>query len=1564
MRLDVVMRICALIGCFIGLGRTSVWAACPDEHVKFYYINGINTESAKPGSHALAGYLNRLLGGDVKCDVAVYPLTNSTAKQIGDLCEAAYQKHLVNATGDCIDAVYRTTSPFWLKATIDFALHVVDSFAKESAIDPATVRSKYKDDFDAMYDRLESDLKADAESALIVVAHSQGNLFANELLSRLVAKRGPTVLARVGLVSVATPASDVVAGSQQSAHTTLIEDFIWRPEFIPDALAWNVVDVPKGYCAVNDSLIKAVRDVKGMIQCHNFIDTYLFSKDSQKRILDKIRLAEASKSYLKGVSSTPIYSRLQNQKLTVNLTRPVPFGATDTTVLMVSPDASIKRLGRTAVTVSDTSIDMDVNLTEPGEYAIQLIDAGGVRSNVILFPVYDSNSGTVVVNASLNGAMVPLGTPLAYSVTPTTLPPEPLAKHILMSGTVVPQTEFGLYPGTYKVTISGPTSGILANASAAEIDPQAVKPGETTTFIIHFSTHTANTAPRASFSIGVPPVTVESLNIVAEAVSGSALVTFTDTSTDPDGHLVSRRWTTNTGCTPTDPLPCLIAENPAGNTFTWGFKPGGPYVITLSVIDDGTPPVTATATATINVAAPPLTATAMIDLGTLGGTYSSASAVNNHGMVVGDSTTVGDAEDHAFAWTKTGGMLDLGTLGGTYSYATAVNDFGMVVGVSGIANDVAAHAFAWTAESGMLDLGTLGGVNSLARAVNNHGTVVGRADRPEQFTEGIFVAYDAFVWTAATGMVDIGTLGGFSSDAIGVNDDGMVIGRSLAGHGSNPSSDVDHGFAWTQTGGMLDLGTLGGAVTEPTALSATGQAVGFGGTTVDCELIFHGCPHDAFTWTQTNGLVDLGTLSGTASEAYAININGVVVGLNGSRTSGGGHAIAWTADGITDMGTLGGSRSYAVAINDRNVAVGSSETSAGTDHAFAWVSTDGMIDLGTLGGRSSEAVAINNDGVAVGSSWTANDAAQHAVVWIVSGQQSNVPPVVRFAISDSSQVVLNDTAFTTVTDRSTGEARVTFSDRSIDPDGATDIVSRIWLTDTGVLLSDGLSTFTWGFRPGTYKVVLTVTDRGNHTVTATAIVQVFDAPNTAHDDRYVMTRGTTLTVNAPGVLANDNPLSMRFNSVSTTFLSIPAGAFQDLSDGAYGPSSGGFSYTPDPHFVGTTSFIYAVATNTGASNTATVTIDVLNNPTLSPVASGRVCCQKIAISGSGRIHVVWNDGVTSQHSYSDDGGHTFSEPRRPPIPSGGMVANITATSGGALYMVSVATGVGGESDVFLTRSLDDGATFITDGVGVASSNMSHDLAGSIRPRIVASGSTVYAVWEVWNHPVGVEPTQQVAFVRSSDFGATFGAPIELFGGAGLGPTGIAEPLDMAISSAGTIAVAYNAVLPSRAASQIVVTRSSDGGASFSDPVAVDNRGEQSTAAPSIAIDSGHTIHVAWHSGPFSSNGNHAINYAEIKEDLTLSATETILPNAPIAAKPVMVVDHSNQVRIAWSNFPLEGIQIAESPDVALTTNAFFAAPQGSWALDPAAVVGIDGRLWLAWSEAEGSIKQVVVASRP
>lgn len=120
--------------------------------------------------------------------------------------------------------------------------------------------------------------------------------------------------------------------------------------------------------------------------------------------------------------------------------------------------------------------------------------------------------------------------------------------------------------------------------------------------------------------------------------------------------------------------------------------------------------------------------------GTLPGRYY---GVNRRGIAVGEvfapafgRTASGDPIAHAVRWEK-GKTRDLGTLGGTTSSASAVNDRGQVVGVSSLKHDARRHAFLW--ESGRMDdLGTLpGDRSSAATGIDSRGRVVGwsRDDR-------------------------------------------------------------------------------------------------------------------------------------------------------------------------------------------------------------------------------------------------------------------------------------------------------------------------------------------------------------------------------------------------------------------------------------------------------------------------------------------------------------------------------------------------------------------------------------------------------------------------------------------------------------------------------------------------------------------------------------------------------------------------------------------------------------------------------------------------------------------
>src|SRR5262245_62061441 len=167
----------------------------------------------------------------------------------------------------------------------------------------------------------------------------------------------------------------------------------------------------------------------------------------------------------------------------------------------------------------------------------------------------------------------------------------------------------------------------------------------------------------------------------------------------------------------------------------------------------------------------------------------------------------------------------------------------------------------------------------------------------------------------------------------------------------------------------IDLGTLGGNATR--AYAANGARIVGASQTAD------GSVH-AFKY-EDGALTDLGTLGGSTSWAFAVNAVGAVAGSASLPNDVATHAFLWTADfGMLDLGTLGGTYSRGSGINDAGQVSGWAQVPGDTSyHAFLWDPTTGMQDLGTFGGDTSFAYDVG--ALACGEAATV-DGAHHAFV--------------------------------------------------------------------------------------------------------------------------------------------------------------------------------------------------------------------------------------------------------------------------------------------------------------------------------------------------------------------------------------------------------------------------------------------------------------------------------------------------------------------------------------------------------------------------------------------------------
>ena len=252
------------------------------------------------------------------------------------------------------------------------------------------------------------------------------------------------------------------------------------------------------------------------------------------------------------------------------------------------------------------------------------------------------------------------------------------------------------------------------------------------------------------------------------------------------------------------------------------------------------------------------------DLGDLGDNACVARDVNELGEVTGKAH-INSSSTRAIRWTD-GVITELPALSPDESYSSeglSINVQGVVAGYS-YTWDGDHHASIWEGDT-ISDLGTLGGDTSLARGINDLGQVVGESAVQSGQTD-----YDhAFLWQDGK-MTDLGTFGGQSSKALGLNNQGQIVG------GLVDSSGQWQPWIW-EDGSITFLGSLGGTDTSPEDINDRGQIVGGSGTADEQWHAFlweNGSMHDlndfvaadsGWLLEQASAINDLGWIAGYGS---------------------------------------------------------------------------------------------------------------------------------------------------------------------------------------------------------------------------------------------------------------------------------------------------------------------------------------------------------------------------------------------------------------------------------------------------------------------------------------------------------------------------------------------------------------------------------------------------------------------------------------------------------------------------------------------------------------------------
>lgn len=278
------------------------------------------------------------------------------------------------------------------------------------------------------------------------------------------------------------------------------------------------------------------------------------------------------------------------------------------------------------------------------------------------------------------------------------------------------------------------------------------------------------------------------------------------------------------------------------------------------------------------------------DLGEIDGVAFQFLTVNDHGLLNGSVFT--PSGQRAAAWVPGAGfvLLDPGFPGNTLGN----NDRGQVAGTRFEPAGVS-RAFVWSEKEGLwlvqVSVDDAVVIRSTAADVNDNGVVAGTVG----FTSAGVNRSRAYIWDETSGTTLLPPVGPANFGVTFIGDEGLVLGAAYTRRplpsesqtnplASNPGTIPVHAWKWSAAGGLVDLGTLGGEHSVAWNADRDGNVYGWAS---DAAGVQH-----AVKWTVDGAIINLGGLGGNTVTG-GLNKHAVVVGWS-TPTGGVAHAVVFT----------------------------------------------------------------------------------------------------------------------------------------------------------------------------------------------------------------------------------------------------------------------------------------------------------------------------------------------------------------------------------------------------------------------------------------------------------------------------------------------------------------------------------------------------------------------------------------------------------------------------------------------------------------------------------------------